>query len=569
MTRLRVGSVQLNSTVGDIAGNALLIRQHAGEAARQGADVVVFPELALPGCPLEDLAARAAFTAECRRGIETLAGELAADGARGTLVIVGYADHDDNGPRNAVAALHGGKVVARQLGDPLSRRGHGQHCEGSRELDILRLHGIDIGMLPGAVLTAADGAVTGLTEAGAGLTLAPDAAPFERGGSEQRVPTMSALANRTGIPVVRANLVGAQDDLVFDGDSCVVDNDGTLLGRAPRFEPHLVLADVEARAVEPDTPRESTAARIRHHHLDGGSRREPAPLATAAPPEDTSDESRTWSALRLGLRDYARKNGFRSVLFGFSGGIDSAVCAALAVDALGADALHGVSMPSRYSSQHSRDDAAELATRLGCHFRTENVEDIVASYVTRLELRGLAEENIQARVRGMLLMALSNSDGQLVLAPGNKTELAVGYSTLYGDAVGGFAPLKDVFKTQVWRLARWRNDEATRQGETPPIPERSISKPASAELRPDQVDTDSLPEYALLDGVLERYIENGWDRAALVAAGFDAATVERIIRMVNGTEYKRRQYPPGTKISRCAFDRDRRFPVTNAWRETS
>lgn len=572
MTQLRVGVAQLDSTVGDLAGNATLIRQYTTEAARHGADVVVFPELALTGHPLEGLATRTTFTEQSGNRLSALATELAADGRQSTLVIVGYLDRDEHGPRNALAALYGGDVVAKQFEHhPGGSLDEHRCCSTGPHLDVLRLRGIDIGMVTGTVRVGAGNPVATLAEAGVNLILTANAAPFERGNSEQRVSLVSARASETGIPIASANLVGAQDDLVFDGDSCVVDSDGTVLNRAPRFVAHLILADVEPRNGSHDTATDATPPGVRRRHLDSGPRQEhesttpPVPLT---PLHETSDESRTWSALLLGLRDYARKNGFNSVVFGFSGGIDSAVCAALAADALGSDALYGVSMPSRYSSQHSRDDAAELAQRLDCHFRTENVEDIVAGYVGRLELSGLAEENIQARVRGILLMALSNMYGHLVLAPGNKTELAVGYSTLYGDAVGGFAPLKDVFKTQVWRLARWRNNEALRRGETPPIPERSISKPASAELRPDQADTDSLPEYTLLDDMLERYIEGDSDRAALVTSGFDAATVDRIIRMVSGSEYKRHQYPLGTKISPRAFDRDRRFPVTNAWDET-
>ncbi|WP_007025756.1 NAD(+) synthase, partial [Saccharomonospora iraqiensis] len=303
----------------------------------------------------------------------------------------------------------------------------------------------------------------------------------------------------------------------------------------------------------------------------------PAPAPETGPPaaaepvvgEPLSDEAEVWSALVLGLRDYVAKNNFGSVLLGLSGGIDSAVSAALAVDALGADAVYGVSMPSKYSSQHSRTDAAELARRTGCHYRVEPVEAMVALYVDQLGLAGsgLAEENIQARVRGMLLMALSNLEGHLVLAPGNKTELAVGYSTIYGDAVGGFAPIKDVFKTQVWELARWRNAEADKRGETPPIPPNSIDKAPSAELRPGQLDTDSLPDYALLDDILDDYVEGDRGFADLLDAGFDAEVIDRVVRMVDRAEYKRRQYPPGTKITFKAFGRDRRLPMTNAWRE--
>ncbi|HEX9335613.1 MAG TPA: NAD(+) synthase, partial [Pseudonocardiaceae bacterium] len=283
--------------------------------------------------------------------------------------------------------------------------------------------------------------------------------------------------------------------------------------------------------------------------------------------EPLSEPAEVWAALVTGLRDYARKNGFRSAVLALSGGIDSAVVAALAVDALGADAVHAVSMPSDYSSEHSKTDAADLAERTGLHYDVQPIADMVRVFVGQLGLTGLAEENVQARCRGVTLMALSNANGHLVLATGNKTELAVGYSTIYGDAIGGFAPIKDVPKTLVWELARWRNAAAAERGEVPPIPENSITKPPSAELRPGQLDTDSLPDYLLLDDVLDDYVEGDRGYADLLAAGFDPALVERILRMVDAAEYKRRQYPPGTKISLKAFGRDRRLPITNAWRE--
>jgi len=285
----------------------------------------------------------------------------------------------------------------------------------------------------------------------------------------------------------------------------------------------------------------------------------PAPV----PAESLSDEAEVWGALVTGLRDYAHKNGFRSVVLGLSGGIDSAVCAALAVDALGADAVYGVSMPSAYSSAHSRSDAADLADRTGLHYQVQLIGNMVDVFIRQLGLTGLAEENVQARCRGVTLMALSNSHGHLVLATGNKTELAVGYSTIYGDAVGGFAPIKDVPKSMVWALARWCNEQADKRGDTPPIPPNSISKTPSAELRPGQLDTDTLPDYALLDEVLDGYVEADRGFAELVAAGFEAPTVEEIVRMVDPAEYKRRQYPLGTKISRRALGTDRRLPTSH------
>ena len=274
-----------------------------------------------------------------------------------------------------------------------------------------------------------------------------------------------------------------------------------------------------------------------------------------------------YGALLTGLRDYVRKNGFRSVLLGLSGGIDSAFVAALACDAIGADNVYGVSLPSAYSSEHCKDDAADLAERTGLHYRTVPIAAMVTAYLGALTLTGLAEENLQARVRGTTLMAISNQEGHLVLATGNKSELAVGYSTIYGDAVGGFAPIKDVPKTEVWALSRWRNDLATSRGEVPPIPPSSIDKPPSAELRPGQLDSDSLPDYAVLDGLLDDYVEQDRGAAELVADGFDAALVERVLQLTDRAEYKRRQYPPGTKISPRNFGRDRRQPITSRWRE--
>jgi len=318
-----------------------------------------------------------------------------------------------------------------------------------------------------------------------------------------------------------------------------------------------------------DQPAEVTGAELAVSRVDTGTA--PLPAGTAEPgpvAPRMPDEAEVWNALVTGLRDYVRKNGFRSVVLGVSGGIDSAVVAAIAADAIGGGNVYGVSMPSSYSSDHSRTDAEDLATRLGAHYRQVPIAPMVDAFVSDLELTGLAEENVQARIRGTTLMALSNAEGHLVLATGNKSELAVGYSTIYGDAVGGFAPIKDVPKTLVWGLARWRNADAEARGETPPIPENSITKEPSAELRPDQRDSDSLPDYVLLDAVLEHYVDRDLGAAEIVAAGFDPDVVQRVARMVDAAEWKRRQYPPGTKISFKAFGRDRRVPITNRWRET-
>ncbi|PRX44131.1 NAD+ synthase (glutamine-hydrolysing) [Prauserella shujinwangii] len=573
MPQLRMALAQVNPTVGDLDGNTDLHVEWARKAADAGAHVVVFPEMSLTGYPVEDLSLRETFAEASRARVQRLAGLLADAGCGDLLAYVGYLDRDEAGPRDAAAALYRGEVVARQFKHHLPNYGvfdeHRWYKPG-RTLDVLRLHGLDIGMVICEDIWQEGGPVAALGDAGVDVVVAPNASPYERAKDDVRLPLVARRAAEANAPIVYTNLIGGQDDLVFDGDSIVVGTDGELLARAPQFVEHLLLADLDLPSGEHAPEGEYEGLRVRRRVLSD----EPAPAfeppAEPAISEPLPDEAEVWSALVVGLRDYVRKNGFRSVTFGFSGGIDSAVTAALAVDALGADAVYGVSMPSEYSTEHSRSDAAELARRLGCHFRVEPVADMVRVYVDQLKLAGtgLAEENIQARVRGMLLMALSNLEGHLVLATGNKTELAVGYSTIYGDAVGGFAPIKDVFKTHVWALARWRNAEAEKRGETPPIPENSITKPPSAELRPDQLDTDTLPDYALLDDILDDYVEGDRGFADLLAAGFDPAVVDQVVRMVDRAEFKRRQYPPGTKITFKAFGRDRRLPLTNAWRET-
>jgi NAD+ synthase (glutamine-hydrolysing) len=348
----------------------------------------------------------------------------------------------------------------------------------------------------------------------------------------------------------------------------VVTPDGTLLARAAQFAEELLTIDLDLPAATDQPLPDGTPGgmRVARTVIEG----ELAPLGdhrlTGSIAPRVTDEAEVWQALVVGLRDYVRKNGFRSVIIGLSGGIDSTVVAAIAVDALGPDQVYGASMPSDHSSQHSRDDAADLAHRTGLHYRVEPIQPMVDAFLSNIALSGLAVENLQARVRGVILMALSNQDNHLVLTTGNKSELAVGYSTLYGDSVGGFNPIKDVPKTLVWRLAEWRNAEAGRRGETPPIPRSSITKPPSAELRPGQLDTDSLPDYTELDAILADYVDGDLGRDALLAAGHDAALVDRVLRMVDLAEYKRRQSAPGPKISIKAFGRDRRLPITNRFK---
>jgi NAD+ synthase (glutamine-hydrolysing) len=384
-------------------------------------------------------------------------------------------------------------------------------------------------------------------------------------------------AAEAGAPLAYANMIGGQDELVFDGDSIIVSAAGELLARGPQFEEALIVADVELAAADLSrVPGEEGAdaadgTRMTIRRLELPPVAAPGPGPSAPPPRALwprlPDVAEVYAALVTGTRDYVRKNGFGSALLALSGGIDSALTTTIAVDAIGADRVHVVLMPSRYSSDHSVTDAEDLVKRQGVHARTVPIAPMVDAFEASLDLHGLAAENLQARIRGMVLMSLSNEHGHLVLTTGNKSELATGYSTMYGDSAGGYAPIKDVPKTLVWELSRWRNQQAAERGETPPIPENSITKPPSAELSPGQLDSDSLPDYPVLDKLLDDYVEKDMGAARLVAAGHDPGLVERVIRLVDRAEYKRRQYPPGPKISAKNFGRDRRLPITSRWRE--
>jgi NAD+ synthase (glutamine-hydrolysing) len=577
MPRLRVALAQIDARVGDLPGNAELILRAARRAAEAGADLLALPEMALTGYPVEDLALRDSFQAASRAELDRLAAAMADAGIGELPVVVGYLDADEVGPRNAAAVIHRGAVLTRYFKHYLPNYGvfdEFRYFKPGRWLPVLRLAGADIGVVICEDIWQDGGPVAAYGALGVDLLVCINGSPYERAKDDTRGALVARRAREARAPMAYVNLVGAQDELVFDGDSMVVDAGGELLARAPQFVEHLLVVDLDlpgsadggrpaAGAPLPEAGFEVARITVSEQPARPGTVAEPVDLIT----EPLSDEAEVWGALVTGLRDYVHKNGFRSVVLGLSGGIDSSLVAALAVDALGAGAVYGVSMPSDYSSQHSRDDAADLAARTGLRFGVQPIGRMVETFVDQLHLTGLAEENVQARCRGVLLMALSNQDGHLVLATGNKSELAVGYSTIYGDAVGGFAPIKDVPKTLVWRLARWRNDEADKRGETPPIPPNSISKPPSAELRPGQLDQDSLPPYDLLDEVLEQYVESDRGFTEMVQAGFDPALIEEIVRMVDRAEYKRRQYPPGTKISLKAFGRDRRLPITNAWRE--
>ena len=426
-----------------------------------------------------------------------------------------------------------------------------------------------------------DGGPVAVTrQAGAGLLVVPNASPYERGKDQARLELVARRAREAGAALAYVNMMGGQDELVFDGDSIIVDAEGGLIARGPQFGEALLVADLDlppapplpGSSPPPDTPAEASDGTVMTiHRVTLPAHPGPAvplpPLPEPAISPRLAPRAEVYSALVTGVRDYVRKNGFRSVILGLSGGIDSALVATIAADALGPDQVHVVLMPSRYSSDHSVSDAEDLAKRQGLHDRTVPVAAMVGAFEAQLSLAGLAAENLQSRVRGVILMGLSNAEGHLVLTTGNKSELATGYSTLYGDSAGGFGPIKDVLKTLVWELARWRNAQAVERGETPPIPENSITKPPSAELAPGQLDTDSLPDYAVLDAVLDDYVEKDMGAAELIAAGHDPELVDRVILLVDRAEYKRRQYPPGPKITPRNFGRDRRLPITNRWRE--
>jgi NAD+ synthase (glutamine-hydrolysing) len=569
MPQLRIALAQVNATVGDLDGNADLIASWTARAHEQGAHLIVFPEMVLTGYPVEDLALRESFASASKAALSALAARLEDAGHGSVAAVVSYLDRDAVGPRDAVAVLYGGEIVATQFKHHLPNYGvfdERRLFKSGDTLDIVRLHGLEVGMVICEDIWQEGGPVSALGAAGVDLVVSPNASPYERDKDDVRLPLVARRAAEAGAPLVYVNMVGGQDDLVFDGDSMVVAASGDVLTRLPQFTQHLTVMDLDLPGGAATEPGEFEGFTVRRVSLSSDTLSyDPLPAPEVVKPLPELMEM--WAALELGLRDYVVKNGFTSVVLGLSGGIDSAVCAALAVDALGPDNVHGVSMPSVYSSDHSRSDAADLASRTALQYQERPIADMVEVFVSQLGLTGLAEENVQARCRGVTLMGLSNQHGHLVLATGNKTELAVGYSTIYGDAVGGFAPIKDVPKTLVWELARWRNSIAVERGETPPIPPNSITKPPSAELRPGQMDSDSLPDYELLDRVLDDYIEGDRGYADLVAAGFAPELIDKVLRMVDRAEYKRRQYPPGTKITFKAFGRDRRLPMTNAWRE--
>jgi NAD+ synthase (glutamine-hydrolysing) len=553
MAQLRIALAQIDTCVGDLEANTRAIIAWSRRAADAGANLVVFPEMTVTGYPIEDLALRASFRRGAEQALLRTATELVAAGLGNLAVLVGTVGEKTTREHAAAPARPTNQAVLIQHGTVRARYDK-HHLPNYGVFDEFRIFApgegacvLDIdGRRVGVVVCEdmwQDGGPVSLLAAdpdGVDLLVVLNASPFEEGKGHLRTELAGRRAGEVGAPLAYVNMVGAQDDLVFDGGSFVVSVDGGVLARAPQFVEHLLLWDLAADGVAP-------------------------PATEIAPRLDPDEE--IYRAIVTGLAGYVRKNGFRSVVLGMSGGIDSALVAAISADALGGDHVVGVSMPSRYSSDHSRDDAVDLAERIGADYRVQPIGPMVEAFEVRLGLEGIAAENLQARVRGVILMGLSNAEGHLVLATGNKTELAVGYSTIYGDAVGGYAPLKDVDKSRVWALSRWRNRAALEAGKRPPIPESSITKPPSAELRPGQVDQDSLPPYDLLDEVLDAYVENAEGRAELLARGFEPAVVDKVLSLVDGAEWKRRQYPVGPKVTALAFGRDRRLPITTRWRE--
>ncbi|XBH20213.1 NAD+ synthase [Jonesiaceae bacterium BS-20] len=545
MPQLRIALAQTDSHVGDLANNVATIKDYAAKAAQSGAQVVVFPEMAVTGYPIEDLAQRASFVRAAALTTEQLATDLDAAGLGELHVVVGTIGAPQSPtakPTNRAAVLFGGQVIATYDKQHLPNYGvfdEYRIFDAGTTPTIFEVDGHRLGLVICEDLWQDHGPSAQLANQDVHAVIALNASPYEEGKSAARQDVAARGAATAGAALLYVNAVGGQDDLVFDGGSFAVGADGQVLTSAPQFDSQLLLCDL------------TTENKIL-----------PGPIAPALEPDQE-----VYQALVLGLRGYVEKNGFKSVVLGASGGIDSALVATVAADAIGGDRVYGIAMPSKYSSEHSIQDAEDLLKRLGGHYRKQPIAPIFDAFQAELALTGVSEENLQARIRGVILMGLSNQEGHLVLAPGNKSELAVGYSTIYGDAVGGYGPIKDVFKSRVWQLARWRNNHALDQGLIPPIPESSITKPPSAELRPGQVDQDSLPPYDILDAVLAAHLEHNEGRAELLARGFDSEVVERVVSLVDRAEWKRRQYPLGTKITTMAFGRDRRVPVTTAWRE--
>jgi NAD+ synthase (glutamine-hydrolysing) len=588
MRTLRIALAQVNTTVGDFDGNLRRVRDAIARAEALGAELVAFPEQTLPGYPAEDLLLKSEFIEANRRALEAL-----AEGVTRSVVVVGVAHRDDD-VYNAAAVLAQGAVrgIYRKHHLPnYSVFDEKRYFQAGHEPMVFGYGPITFGVNVCEDMWYPDGpAVAQAGEGGAELLICVSSSPYFRGKTRDRERMLATRAADNVACVAFVNQVGGQDELVFDGSSVVLDEHGDVLARARAFEEDLIVADLDLESVfrarlRDPRRRDGVAWRGEDHDLlpvrrvelpyearKAGARRRPRITPGIAPQLESQAE--LYEALVLGLGDYVRKNRFETVVLGLSGGIDSALTATLAVDALGPERVVGVSMPSRFTARRSEEDAAELAGRLGIRLETVPIAALAEAYDRALgpvfagRKPDVTEENLQARIRGNTLMALSNKFGWLVLATGNKSEVSVGYNTLYGDTAGGFAVLKDVPKTVVYTLARARNERALRAGGTPPIPEATLTRPPTAELRPGQRDEDSLPPYAVLDPILEAYVELDQSPEDLVAEGLLPELVDRVVRMVDGNEYKRRQSPPGIKVTPRAFGRDRRLPISHAYRRS-
>jgi NAD+ synthase (glutamine-hydrolysing) len=576
--QIRLALAQLNPVVGDLSGNSAKCLEAVRAAAAQGADIVVLPEMMITGYPVEDLALRPSFQNASELATKSFATELKSAGLGHVLVFVGYLRRTNDteaktlgvprgGPMNCAAVIYDGQIQASYAKHHLPNYGvfdEYRYFVPGNDSVLIRAFGIDIAVAICEDLWQDGGPVSQVKANGAGLLVVLNGSPYERDKDDVRLNLVKLRAKEADATLAYVNMVGGQDELVFEGDSIIVSSNGNVIQRALQFETDMLISDLEiaAAGTQATLSKGEQVTLISNSAISTGK-----PVLSVESRKRLDPIAEVYAALVVSLRDYVQKNGFKSIALGLSGGIDSALVAAIAADAIGAKNVYGVSMPSKYSSEHSKADALDTAKRIDLNFRTVEIEPMVSAYLENLELTGLAEENLQARVRGMILMGLSNQEGHLVLATGNKSELSVGYSTIYGDAVGGFAPLMDVPKVDVWKLAKWRNQNAIDSGAVAPIPESSITKPPSAELRPGQQDSDSLPDYEELDAILEMYVEQDLSADQIVAAGFNAETVKRILLLTDRAEYKRRQYPPGPKVSGKAFGKDRRMPLTSKWVE--
>jgi NAD+ synthase (glutamine-hydrolysing) len=544
MATLRLALAQFDFPVGAVAANAARVRALMGEAASGGADLLVCPELALSGYPPEDLLLRPSFLAACQIELDALAADTG-----GLAAVVGF-PHSSGVVYNAAAILREGRIA--QIAHKHALPNYGvfddkRYFEPGHAVTVTTLNGVRVGVLICEDAWQAE-PVAAAARAGAELIVVINASPFDAAKQVQREAVLTARALETGCAIAYLNMVGGQDEVVYDGASLLVDGDGKLAARAPAFADALLWADFDS------TSRKWNARDW--------------PVAA-----DASPDAVMYAALVRGVRDYVHKNAFTGVLLGLSGGIDSALTLAIAVDALGERNVTAVMLPSRYTSELSLREAHAQARSLGVEYLDLSIATSVDAATATLastcgDLADLTGQNLQARSRGVLLMALSNQTGKLLLTTGNKSEMAVGYATLYGDMCGGYAPLKDVYKTQVYALARWRNaaDKSASDPYSLPIPVAVIERAPSAELRADQTDQDSLPAYDILDGILRRCIEGAESQAEIIAAGYAAEDVQRVVRMLYTAEFKRRQAAPGPRVSPCAFGRERRYPISNGWR---